>query len=85
MKTNVCVIGTVLALALSAPAAAQDAVETDAGVWAPWATTSTQAPAAQPRPRASVAVTRVVAEAAVAQPEAPRFHLERIWVVGSFR
>jgi hypothetical protein len=85
MNTKICVIGTVLAVALSAPVMAQDAVETGTGVWAPWATTADPAPVIQPRPARTVAAARVVAEAPVVPPEPHRFHLDRIWVVGSFR
>ena len=96
MKTTLCVIGTVLALAVAAPVSAQDRVTTDNGVWAPW--TGDQqgaAPISQVSTISSVpevsrpaAVTRVAAQAPAPEAEAaaPRLiRLDRFWVVGSFR
>ena len=82
MRTKPWLIA-VLALAIAAPVAAQDAGNGGSGIWAPWATT-TEAPAPKLRPRP--AAPAIVAEAPRAETLANRLmRIDRFWVIGSFR
>lgn len=83
MKTSVWAVGAVLALAAVAPVAAEDSMGSNSGIWAPWATTA-EAPAPQARP--TQIATKMVAEVPAQETLTHRFlHIDRFWVVGSFR
>jgi hypothetical protein len=75
-----CVIAGTLALSMMSPVVAQDAVGTSPGT-SPWSDGRSEAPS--PQVRSAASITRVAAEAP--QPEARRIHIDRFWVVGSFR